>query len=121
MSRVVHFEILADNPDNVLSFYNEVFGWQSQKWDGPMDYWLVNTGENEGGINGGIAKKQEGFPSVVNTVAVASVDDFVGKIESAGGSIAVPKMAIPGVGWMAYGTDPEGNMFGIMQSDESAA
>ena len=121
MSRVVHFEILADNPENVLSFYNDVFGWQSQKWDGPMDYWLVNTGEGEVGINGGVAKKQEGSPSIVNTIDVDSVDDYVSKIESAGGSIPIPKMAIPGVGWIAYGTDPEGNMFGIMQADASAA
>jgi len=29
-------------------------------------------------------------------------------------------MAIPGVGWLAYCTDPEGNTFGIMQSDNQA-
>jgi len=29
-------------------------------------------------------------------------------------------MAIPGVGWLAYCTDPEGNTFGIMQADTAA-
>jgi predicted enzyme related to lactoylglutathione lyase len=38
----------------------------------------------------------------------------------AGGQVAVPKMAVPGVGWLAYCTDPEGHIFGMMQSDTSA-
>ncbi|MCE2503252.1 MAG: VOC family protein [Chlorobi bacterium] len=121
MSRIVHFEIMADKPDDLLSFYNNVFGWESHKWDGPMDYWLVKTGEEGVGINGGVARKQEGFPSVVNIIDVDSVDDFVAKIESAGGTIIIPKMPIPGVGWTAYANDPEGNMFGIMQADASVS
>ncbi|MGE3801680.1 MAG: VOC family protein [Candidatus Kapaibacterium sp.] len=121
MSKVVHFEIMADDPEKVLSFYSGVFGWQSQKWEGPMDYWLVNTGNEGQGINGGLGKKQEGSPSLMNVIDVESVDEYVGKVEEAGGSIAMPKHAIPGVGWLAYGVDPEGNMFGMMQSDESAA
>jgi len=32
----------------------------------------------------------------------------------------MPKDAIPGVGWFAYCKDTEGNMFGIMEADESA-
>ena len=29
-------------------------------------------------------------------------------------------MAIPGIGWLAYCTDPEGNTFGVLQADEAA-
>jgi predicted enzyme related to lactoylglutathione lyase len=29
-------------------------------------------------------------------------------------------MAIPGVGWLAYCIDPDGNTFGIMQNDPKA-
>lgn len=120
--RVVHFEVMVDDPDKMLGFYNKVFGWQSSKWEGPMDYWLINTGENEGGINGGFARKPDaGSPGIINVVGVDSVDDSVQKVESEGGHIAMAKMAIPGVGWVAYGLDPEGNMFGMMESDESAA
>jgi len=32
----------------------------------------------------------------------------------------VPKMPIPGVGWLAYAKDTEGNIFGIMQPDANA-
>ena len=39
----------------------------------------------------------------------------------AGGSIAVPKMAVPGIGWLAYVKDTEGNILGVMQADSAAA
>ena len=48
MPRPVHFEISADDPERALHFYQAVFGWKSQKWDGPQDYWLISTGENAG-------------------------------------------------------------------------
>ncbi len=34
---------------------------------------------------------------------------------------AVPLTPIPGVGWLAYAMDPDGNLFGMMQPDPSAA
>jgi hypothetical protein len=36
MSRVVHFEIPADNPDRVAEFYKKVLGWNIQKWEGRL-------------------------------------------------------------------------------------
>ena len=43
MSRVVHFEISADQPDRAIRFYENTFGWQFTKWDVPMPYWLVTA------------------------------------------------------------------------------
>lgn len=121
MPRPVHFEIPADDPARAVSFYGDVFGWTFTKWEGPMEYWLVSTGEGGPGIDGGLMKRPHpGYP-VVNTIDVPSVDDFLKKIESKGGKVAAPKMAVPGVGWLAYCTDPDGNMFGIMQADTGAA
>jgi predicted enzyme related to lactoylglutathione lyase len=57
---------------------------------------------------------------LVNTIGVPSVDEFIKKVEAAGGKVIAPKMPIPGVGWFAYCTDTEGNLFGIMESDEKA-
>jgi len=120
MSRVVHFEIPSDNPDQTVGFYEKVFGWKFNKWDGPMEYWLIETGEeNTPGINGGLMKRQQPGQSVVNIIDVASVDAFVQKVTEAGGTICVPKMAIPGVGYVAYFQDADGNMFGMMEHDES--
>ena len=122
MSRVVHFEIPADNPERIAEFYNKVLGWDIQKWEGPVDYWLISTGkDSEPGIHGGIARKKDRPASgVLVTAQVDSVDECLKKIVNNGGSIVVPKRAIPGVGYQAHFRDPEGNVIGIMENDPSA-
>lgn len=60
------------------------------------------------------------FSGAVNTVEVASVDEFTTKIESNVGSILTPRIAIPGVGDLASCKDTEKNTFGIMQNDPNA-
>lgn len=127
MSRVVHFEIHADDPQRAVSFYQNVFDWQINKWEGPEDYWLITTGpDSEPGINGAILRRNQPINgdaviAYVCTVDVASVDDAAAKITKHGGTIVVPKMAVPHVGWLEYAKDSEGNIFGILQSDPSAA
>jgi len=123
MPRVVHFEISADKPADLIRFYEKVFSWKITKWNGPVEYWLIVTGEeNEPGIDGGLGRKtkQDQTPSTINTIDVPSVDEFAKKVKENGGAIVIPKHAVPGVGWLAYFRDPEENMFGIMESDESA-
>jgi hypothetical protein len=121
MPRPIHFEIPAESPEKIIAFYQTVFGWTVQKWDGPMPYWMVTTGpEGEPGINGGILPKRDPRQPCVNTVGVANVDEAVATAVANGGVVAVPKMAVPGVGWLAYVNDPEGNMIGMMQSDPNA-
>ncbi len=122
MSRVIHFEIPTDNPDRAAEFYRTVFGWQIQKWQGPQDYWLVSTGkDSEPGINGGLMRRQHPGAGTCNTIGVASLDEAIANITKHGGKIVVPKMAIPGVGYLAYSSDTEGNVFGVMQPDKSAS
>jgi len=122
MPRVIHFELTADDPERATQFYSKVFGWQIQKWEGPQDYWLITTGEvGTPGIDGAMMRRGDFSAPVVNTIDVPSVDEFVAKITANGGSVVAPKMPIPGIGYFAYCKDTEGNMFGVMQSDPSAA
>ena len=121
-SRVIHFELPADDPDRCAQFYADAFGWTIQKWGGPTDYWLVTTGEApEVGIDGGIGRRQHADDQTTNTIGVPALDAAVDKVVASGGSITNAKHAVPGVGWLAYATDTEGNPFGMMQADESAA
>lgn len=122
MPRVVHFEIDAVKPEGAMKFYEKVFGWKFQKWEGPTEYWLITAGkEGEPGIDGGLGKRKAGAgPATVNTIDVPSVDEFAEKVKRNGGTIVVTKHAVPGVGWLVYFKDPEGNLFGIMEADESA-
>jgi uncharacterized protein len=121
MPRPIHFEIPAESPERAIGFYEGVFGWTFSRWEGPQPYWLVATGEGPG-IDGGLIQRPTGpGAGTVNTIDVPSVDEFTAKIEAAGGAVVVPKMPIPGVGWLVYARDTEGNVFGIMQNDASAA
>lgn len=121
MTRVVHFELNVKDIEKAIKFYENVFDWKFEKWEGPMDYWLIMTGdEDEPGIDGGLGLEEENFPSVVNTVDVDNVDEVVKKVEANGGTILSPKHAVPGVGWLAYIQDSEGIVTGIMQEDINA-
>ena len=121
MPRIVHFEIPAENPERAVKFYQKVFNWKIEKWAGPMDYWLVTTGdEKQPGINGAITLKSKLAAVTINTVDVPSVDNFLKKITEAGGKVVLKKTAVPGVGYLAYCADTEGNVFGIMQNDPAA-
>jgi uncharacterized protein len=120
MNRPVHFEIHSTDPARSLAFFEKLFGWKAQKWGGPVEYWLLSTGQGIG-IDGGMLLSRDGQPRTVNTIEVESVDAMMEKVAAAGGQIVVPKMAIPGVGWLAYGVDPTGNLFGMMEHDPGAA
>jgi predicted enzyme related to lactoylglutathione lyase len=128
MGRVVHFEIHAENPERAAQFYRAVFGWDIKKWDGPAEYWLVMTGDPQArGIDGGLLRRPCPAPAdgqsvnaFVCTVDVADVDASVKTATDNGGTLALPKMAVPGVGWLAYVKDTEGNILGMMQMDRNA-
>ncbi len=121
MPRPVHFDITADDPQRAMKFYEAVFGWKFQKWDGPMEYYMATTGDQkEPGINGGISRKGEAAMPNMNTIGVPSVDEFSKKVQNGGGKILQPRMPIPGVGWFAVAQDTEGNTFGMMQEDKNA-
>ncbi|PIQ78609.1 glyoxalase [Candidatus Peregrinibacteria bacterium CG11_big_fil_rev_8_21_14_0_20_46_8] len=130
-NRVVHFEIHAANTEKIAKFYSDVFQWEIKKWENPnMEYWMIMTapeGSKEPGINGGIVGRQGAAPkggepvtSFVSTIQVENVDEHITKVIAAGGKVTVPKMAIPGLAWLAYCTDPEGNIFGLYEENSDA-
>ena len=53
----------ADPEELVYVLYGSAFGWAFQKWDGPMDYWIIRTGSaDERGIDGGLIRRQGDAP-----------------------------------------------------------
>jgi predicted enzyme related to lactoylglutathione lyase len=127
MARVVHFEVHAEEPERAIRFYETAFEWRFTKFAGPQDYWVIETGPaSEPGINGGLIRRRGAIDGTaviayVCTIQVAVLDDALARVEAAGGTPVVPKMAIPGVGWLLYCKDSEGNVFGMMQPDPRAA
>ncbi|MBI5221317.1 MAG: VOC family protein [Candidatus Magasanikbacteria bacterium] len=130
-NRVAHFEIHSSQPEKTAEFYTAVFGWEIKKWEGgQFEYWMVMTGgkDEAGGINGGLTRRKgnppedgAGVSGYVCTVVVDNYDAYAQKILSAGGTIALPKMAIAGMAWQGYFKDNDGNIFGLHQADEKAA
>ncbi len=128
MNRIIHFEIHAKDMDKMHKFYHDVFGWKITDLGPQMGgYRMVETGEDAPGekwpgINGGITPRQGALPvadqpvnSYVCTIGVDVLDEYTKKVLAAGGSMATEKMEVPGVGWLAYCKDIEGNIFGMLQ------
>jgi predicted enzyme related to lactoylglutathione lyase len=131
MSRVVHFEIQADDVERAKSFYAAAFGWSFEDYGAiaGSTYWGIVTGsQDEPGINGGLLRRpvsapapDQGTNAFVCTIGVADYDATERRILDAGGKVALPKMALTGLAWQGYYLDPEGNTFGIHQPDPNAA
>jgi uncharacterized protein len=122
MNRFTHFELTTDDYEKTAAFYREVFGWQIQKWEGPVEYWLVTTGdESTSGINGGLMKADGEFRGTINTIEVEDIDAAIAKVQACGGQIIYEKHAIPGVGYQAYFKDTAGVIVGLHQGDPNAS
>jgi predicted enzyme related to lactoylglutathione lyase len=129
MARVVHFEVHAAEPERAIRFYESMFGWRFNKLPaGDMDYWLINTGDDaKPGINGGLTRRMGPPPTegqavnaFVCTLEIDDLDASMAAGATAGGTVALPKMAVAGVGYVGYLKDTEGNIFGLHQPDPNA-
>ena len=47
MNRPIHFEIPVEKPERAIKFYEKVFGWKFERWNGPMEYWNISTGDSQ--------------------------------------------------------------------------
>lgn len=59
-------------------------------------------------------------PSGTIRVQIDDLDATLVKAVGAGAAVALPKAPIPGVGWLAYIHDTEGNILGRTQPEPSA-
>ena len=128
----VHFEIQADDLDRAQAFYRDVFGWKFEDYShftgGDPYFGIVAGSEDEPGINGGLMQRPapapgagQGANAFVCTMGTDDYDATHDLILAAGGQVAMPKYALPGMAWQGYYVDTEGNTFGIHQPDENAA
>lgn len=123
MNGLNYFEIQVNNPEQAITFYSNIFGWEFTKLDMPIDYWLIETD----GLHGGMLKrpipltnKASGANAFVCSVEVENFDSIAQSIVQAGGSIVLAKFPVTGKCWQGYFSDTEGNTFGIYQVDSKA-
>lgn len=125
MAKVGYFEIQVDDFKRAQEFYRKVFGWNFSKIDAPFEYYLVDTGhKGEESINGGMLKRQQplaennGVSGYVCAIYVNSIDQTLEKVKKHSGTVTLEKTQLPGIGYIAYGLDSEGNAFGLWETKE---
>jgi len=124
-NNLAHFAINADDTARACHFYENVFGWKFQA-SGPPDFFQISTGEKSSPpIQGALQKRREIVPGAKMigyecSFSVADVDAVAAAVEASGGTIVMPKVAIPGVGKLIFFKDTEGNIAGAIQFDPGA-
>jgi uncharacterized protein len=114
-------DLQTSDPDAAKAFYADLFGWNYD--DQPMpqggSYSMATLGgEHVAAI---AAQPPEmaaaGAPPMWNTyLAVDSVDDTVGKVEAAGGQVAMAPFDVMDAGRMAFVMDPSGAAVAFWQA-----
>ena len=119
----IYFDFTVKNLPEAKCFFEHVFEWRFEKFPMPYDYYRIQAGsDDEPGIDGGIGAiadtpTAEGKPLTQVTIPVLNLDEYIARIEEAGGKIIEPKMPIPGIGWFAACAEPGGLLFGIIEAD----
>jgi len=107
---VVHFEVVGKDGDKLQGYYAELFGWKINS-DNPMNYGMVNLGDQ---VGGGIGPAPEGQPGhALFYVGVDDVEASLKKAESLGGSRVFGPMEVPEGPTIGHFADPEGNVVGL--------
>lgn len=112
---IAHVELPSDELGRARTFYSELFGWEFQSMPDFPDYEMFRSGPGE--MGGAIGLRGTTAPDKPRIyVDVDSIDETLSMVEGLGGSVAVPKTEVPGMGWYAAITDSEGSEIGIWES-----
>ena len=80
MARVKFFDMSALDAKRAINFYEKVFNWKFKKWDEDAEFWIIETGPEDEGINGGLSIRQKDN-YIVNSIYVESVDKTIKDIK----------------------------------------
>jgi len=117
---VVHFEIIGRDPEQLKTYYSDLFGWKIDS-NNPMSYGMVSRDDNdipaEGAIGGGIGGPgPDGYPGHVTFyVAVPDVEESLAKAESLGGSRVMGPEKVMDMVEIGLFNDPEGHLVGVVK------
>ncbi|VVB91896.1 Glyoxalase/Bleomycin resistance protein/Dioxygenase superfamily protein [uncultured archaeon] len=122
----MHFHIPVDDMARAKKFYKNIFGWEIKETGMGMDFQLVTTTPTDeegmplepGGINGGLYKRERPEQTQSVVINVPSIDDYLKKIEKAGGKVIQQKMPVEDFGFYAMIADTEGNVIGLWEDVE---
>ena len=117
---VVHFEILGKDHDLLQQYYRDLFDWKITNASPDFPYGLVSAEEQGAGIGGGVGAPAGDLDSQL-TIYV-EVDDIqvslLDRSNDLGGETVVPVTTIPGMVTFAQFRDPQGNVVGLVSSEQ---
>jgi predicted enzyme related to lactoylglutathione lyase len=112
---IAHFAINADDLPATRAFYEQLFGWTFTEY---APGFIRST--SAGGAIAAIQQRRDLLDTPSNapevTITVDDVDEAADRAQRLGGQVVMPKAAIPGVGDLAFFTDPSGNLIGAISA-----
>lgn len=114
---IVWFEVMGQNTDKLLPFYQEMFDWELEKAP-DMNYHML--GDVEKGIPGGVGQVPQGTGWTTFYVNVESLDNSIASAERMGGKVLMPSTPLPDGANIAVISDPEGHPVGLFQAAANA-
>lgn len=109
--RVTWWEIPVPDLEKSKAFYGAVFGWTFQNYGG--SYEMIHA---EGEMIGALDATQHGSggDGVTLYISVADMEETLGRVVAAGGSVVTARVEIGGgMGWSALFRDPDGFRIGL--------
>jgi uncharacterized protein len=114
--QIVHIEIPADDTEKGRQFWGGLFGWQFEVAPGTTDYFMTRVSDNAGAA---VTSMEPGKKGTRPYFDVEDVNAGAARVQELGGKADEP-MPVPNMGWFVTCTDPQGNEFGLWQTDPSA-
>ncbi len=112
----VHIEISTRDLQKARSFYEKAFDWKinlTPMGDGQF-YGLIETGALPGG---GLFQAAPEMPlGVIVYIGVDNIEKALARVEAAGGKTIMPRREVPGEGWFALFSDPDGTVLAVWES-----
>ena len=115
--QIVHFELPADDTARAREFWGSLFGWQFESYPGPFEYHMARISDTAGAAITNMEPEKTGARAYFD---VDEINAGVARVKELGGEANDPA-PVPNMGWFSVCKDPEGNEFGLWQTDSNAS
>lgn len=109
-------EFHSNAPEKTKAFLKDVFNWKFEEMPA-MNY---STFSAPSPPSGGLQAVQNLPAGVLDYILSTDIENTLGKIETSGGAVLMPKTEIPGFGSFAVFSDPTGITLALYQPSRPA-
>jgi predicted enzyme related to lactoylglutathione lyase len=119
MNAITWFEIPTTDFERAVSFYETIFAVSLHRQTFNDEPNAIFPYTQESGVGGAVVHSPYSQPGTsgpvvyINAQSDTNLGQILGRVESAGGKIVMPKTDIGPVGVIAMVIDPEGNRVGL--------